>query len=235
MGNKYSNYLALDADGVFSDTFTGRLRRRGLIAPDTRVMDFIESNPQIFEQELLGKFDVQGTLAEAVKLLAYYAKMSDTGFIFVSSWIYKSQSFEAVNELFRKVSGVVWDKPFIAGQISAVGTREDSYLHWIKNNVDVSYKPGIGAIDDSGEKHFPFLSSLGLCITPCGRQGFTVNDYIKMCRTFDAKCPEWGGWKHQEDSIAPENKLTHDEFLHIIKTHEVEDMAQASRILLRMK
>lgn len=234
---EYSNYIALDADGVFSDTFLGRLRRKGEVASDTRVSDFIANNPSLFDMNHLGKFDVRGSLSEAITLLSYLAKDTDSGFVFVSSWINTKETYIAVNELFKYVSGVKWDKPIVCAQISPVGSREDSFMTWIKENVDLSRNPKISAIDDSGDKHFPFLSVLRRMIAPCGRVGFTTDDYIRMVDILNYNCDHWGSWiKGSGKSFidVPDPLLTDDHFYHLLKTTKPEDLQQAARIHLRL-
>lgn len=181
----YDGYVALDIDGVFSDTPIGFIRhnRPELVPRD--ITEFIECHPSLFSGDIvecspLCKYGVESVSVDSLAMLCDFAVTNNVGFVIVSSWVRSSSTGSSVETLMRYLTNIKSDKPLVVGQTAGLGGshRENRFFHWLKRFTNGEAKP-ILAIDDSGSRHFQLLSTLDRLIVPNGRIGFTTNDHLQ--------------------------------------------------------
>lgn len=196
----YDAIVALDMDGVVSDTYLNILRHKHPALKDKRTTDFIENNPHYFkakEGELrrLTPHDVRGVMVDSLSLLLAIAKETNIGFVLVSSWIRTKETCLAVEDMFLQLTGMEFNKPLIIGQSNGYGgeCREEDFFDLIRNYTDKNHPSLVMAIDDSNP-HFPILGSIGSFVSPIGRNGFVMDDYIRCLRKMNFNDDNWYTW-----------------------------------------
>ncbi len=189
--------LALDLDGVISDTWTGILRHEHNIPAETQ--PFIDANPDIVGRtnSKLNPYDVKSVQYNSVLLIAELIHQCNLGVIIVSSWAtsLNPDCYKQVFKLFQYVYSDLKEEQWL-GQSCGVGgrMREDRFLNIVRDRFDKDDPKYIIAIDDSGIKHFPKL--VYNTVAPIGRLGFTVDDYIKAIRILDYDDEQWYDWSY---------------------------------------
>lgn len=230
----YSNIAALDMDGVIADTMISHIRQRKDSTRDIRVEQFLERNAELIKKAGLHSYDIEGISIESLTILAKIISESNTGLVLVSSWISTTHTYKLVNEIFKQLSGIAYDKDFVFAQVGAGGGgtyRELRFLHWCKQNLDPEKPIGISAIDDSGENHFPIMESLNMLVTPNGRTGFNADSYIHLISKLNYTSPDWSSWLEQNgekyliDYSVPRLPLL--EFWNVLMHLAVEDLTDA--------
>lgn len=184
--------LALDLDGVISDTWIGALYHQNNIP--SPMTDFIKSVPHTKHRvsRNLGRHDVEGVNPSSVMLIADLIHNYPLDVVVVSSWVNGPETYKDVFEMFRYIFPKLKPEQWV-GQTTGGGgsSREFSFFKFIRENYARDDVKTVIAIDDSGVRHFPTLvANTVACV---GRNGFTVDDYIDATQILDYE--ESGGWK----------------------------------------
>lgn len=195
--SKCNGIAALDMDGVISESWLRILRHENPTLQDPRVLSFMQEYPYYFEDRILGKTDVRGIQVDALCYLVQMAHMTKTGFVLVSSWVRKPETYLAVQHLLLHLTGLRFEQhPLFLGQTGGGGGeyRETEFLAWLKLHTSENEPKEVIAIDDSGDRHFPIFSKTHNLVAPVGRVGYTMDDYIRSMRKLRHDDDNWYGW-----------------------------------------
>lgn len=168
--------IGLDADGVFADGFYHHILN-------------LESNFQIGKSFGIDggsiPYGVSGIHIPNVQVLLS-CLTADCQFVLVSSWItqlYSRPIYELLEEIFQQVASR--SIPYFHGETKSgaggVG-REFEFIQYVRENDLLNVETRLLAIDDSGERHFPYLAEHGRLVSPNSLNGFTPTDALKLIR-----------------------------------------------------
>lgn len=191
--------IALDLDGVIADNYITSVVSHIHGLTDPRLLQFIGKHPKYFERngedmKILSSYDVSVVNVSALIAIVDAAREIKAGFVIVSSWINTPESCKAIEVLLHYLGGKT-DHKLVLGQTSGVGhaEREKEFFQWVREYAGNKLKTLI-AIDDSAERHFPYLHQSKAMISPTGRNLFTMDDYIRLIRMAGAKDSQWFSW-----------------------------------------